>query len=48
MTIFFCGLYWIFDELKPEKVSLLGFDHDYNPDKVKKWNEDQKLIDRAK
>tara|TARA_Y100001937_G_scaffold125097_1_gene191161 strand:+ start:871 stop:1536 length:666 start_codon:yes stop_codon:yes gene_type:complete len=37
-TIFFLGLYWIMDALAPDKISLLGFDHDYNPDKVEKWN----------
>ncbi len=36
-TIFFHGLYWILTQLKPDKVSLLGFDHDYNPQKVEKW-----------
>jgi len=36
-TIFFQGIYWIMMELKPEKISLLGFDHDYNPEKVEKW-----------
>jgi hypothetical protein len=36
-TIFFNGLYWIMNDLKPKKISLLGFDHDYNPDKVQKW-----------
>ena len=25
--------------LNPKKISLLGFDHDYNPEKVKKWKE---------
>ena len=38
-TIFFLGLYWIIHTLKPEKISLLGFDHDYNSMKVKKWND---------
>lgn len=38
-TIFFQGIYWIMNELKPEKISLLGFDHDYNQSKVDKWNE---------
>jgi hypothetical protein len=37
-TIFFMGLYWIMNDLQPSKISLLGFDHDYNPDKVDKWN----------
>lgn len=37
-TIFFMGLYWIMNDLQPSKISLLGFDHDYNPDKVEKWN----------
>lgn len=36
-TIFFQGLYWVMDELQPKKISLLGFDHDYNPQKVDKW-----------
>lgn len=38
-TVFFNGLYWIFDTLQPQKVSLLGFDHDYNQEKLKKWDE---------
>lgn len=38
-TIFFSGLYWIMMELKPKFIGLLGFDHDYNENKVKKWNE---------
>ncbi len=38
-TIFFLGLYWIMTTLRPEKISLLGFDHDYNPEKIKKWEE---------
>lgn len=38
-TVFFNGLYWIFDQLQPQKVSLLGFDHDYNQEKLKKWDE---------
>lgn len=41
-TIFFLGLYWIINTLDPEKISLLGFDHDYNSDKVKKWNENNR------
>jgi Txe/YoeB family toxin of Txe-Axe toxin-antitoxin module len=41
-TIFFLGLYWIFDALKPTKVSLLGFDHDYNPEKVNKWQDNNR------
>lgn len=41
-TIFFLGLYWIIDFLEPDKISLLGFDHDYNPSKVKKWNENKR------
>jgi hypothetical protein len=36
-TAFFQGLYWIFFALKPEKIGLLGFDHDYNPAKSEKW-----------
>ena len=38
-TIFFMGLYWIMMSLRPEKICLLGFDHDYNPAKVEKWNQ---------
>jgi len=38
-TIFFQGLHWIISELKPKRIGLLGFDHDYNPEKVKKWKE---------
>lgn len=41
-TIFFLGLYWIMIEKQPEKICLLGFDHDYNKEKVKKWNDDQR------
>jgi len=37
-TVFFQGIYWIMSELQPDKISLLGFDHDYNQDKVDKWN----------
>jgi hypothetical protein len=38
-TIFFQGLYYIIDSLKPTKINLLGFDHDYNPEKSKMWIE---------
>ena len=41
-TIFFQGLYWIFEELKPSEIYVLGFDHDYNPEKTKKWKEQGK------
>lgn len=41
-TIFFLGIYWIIDTLKPEKISLLGFDHDYNKEKLIKWNGDNR------
>ena len=41
-TIFFLGLYWILNTLDPKKISLLGFDHDYNSEKVKKWNENNR------
>jgi hypothetical protein len=41
-TVFFNGLYWIMNDLKPKKISLLGFDHDYNPDKVQKWIDNDK------
>lgn len=41
-TSFFAGLYWIMVELKPKKISLLGFDHDYNTEKVKKWEKDNR------
>ncbi|MBN8420107.1 MAG: hypothetical protein J0L73_14410 [Verrucomicrobia bacterium] len=36
-TIFFQGLYWIIHHLQPRKIYMLGFDHDYDPAKVKKW-----------
>lgn len=36
-TAFFQGLYWIMGSLAPDKIGLLGFDHDYNPEKTKKW-----------
>ena len=39
---FFLGLYWILNTLDPKKISLLGFDHDYNSEKVKKWNENNR------
>jgi hypothetical protein len=38
-TIFFQGLYWIMAELKPKNIYTLGFDHDYNKEKLKKWFE---------
>lgn len=38
-TIFFQGLYWIMMNKNPKKIGVLGFDHDYNPDKVKKWKD---------
>lgn len=41
-TSFFAGLYWIMNALKPEKISLLGFDHDYNMEKVKKWENENR------
>jgi hypothetical protein len=41
-TTFFQGLYWIFDTLKPKEVYLLGFDHDYDPQKVALWMEQGK------
>lgn len=40
-TVFFNGLYWLMNQ-QPKKISLLGFDHDYNPEKVKKWKENNK------
>jgi hypothetical protein len=39
-TSFFQGLYWIMLTLAPQRIGLLGFDHDYNPDKTKKWREE--------
>jgi hypothetical protein len=36
-TMFFNGLYWIFENLKPSNVYTLGFDHDYNIEKYNKW-----------
>lgn len=38
-TTFFNGLYWIMDNHPECEINLLGFDHDYNPNKIKKWNE---------
>jgi hypothetical protein len=38
-SVCFMGLYWIIDSLKPTKISLLGFDHDYNSEKLNKWEE---------
>lgn len=36
-TVFFQGAYWILMNLRPKKISLLGFDHDYNYEKMKFW-----------
>lgn len=36
-TIFFQGLFWILWTLRPSVIYTLGFDHDYNPEKVGKW-----------
>jgi hypothetical protein len=41
-TIFFMGLYYILMEMSPNEIGLLGFDHDYNPEKVEKWNSDNR------
>jgi len=41
-TIFFQGLYHIMMEIRPNRIGLLGFDHDYNLDKVEKWIGDNK------
>lgn len=41
-TIFFLGVYWIISELKPKKISLLGFDHDYNKEKIIRWNKEKR------
>jgi hypothetical protein len=41
-TIFFSGLYWIFNDLKPNNIFLLGFDHDYNLNKFQKWNDNNR------
>lgn len=41
-TIFFLGLYWIMLTLSPKKIGLLGFDHDFNPEKVNKWNQNNR------
>jgi hypothetical protein len=38
-TMFFNGLYWIFENLNPSNVYTLGFDHDYNVEKYNKWKE---------
>lgn len=38
-TIFLQGLNWIAWNFKPCRILLLGFDHDYNPEKLKKWEE---------
>jgi hypothetical protein len=38
-TIFFQGLYWMFETIKPDEIYTLGFDHDYNPQKTQKWLE---------
>ncbi|WP_330982210.1 MULTISPECIES: hypothetical protein [Enterobacterales] len=39
-TSFFQGLYWIMLALAPTQIGLLGFDHDYNQNKVQKWRAD--------
>ena len=36
-TTFFQGLYWLFDKVQPKRIYLLGFDHDYDPQKVELW-----------
>ena len=41
-TIFFQGLYWCMEVLQPAEIYVLGFDHDYNPDKTQKWIEQGK------
>jgi hypothetical protein len=41
-TVFFNGLYWILDVLQPQTIFLLGFDHDYNVEKIKKWEENKR------
>lgn len=38
-TIFFQGLNWIAWNFRPCRILLLGFDHDYNEEKVEKWEE---------
>lgn len=41
-TSFFQGLHWIMLALSPREIGLLGFDHDYNKNKVDKWMADDK------
>lgn len=36
-TIFFQGLYWIFDTIRPSRIYTIGFDHDFSPEKVDRW-----------
>jgi hypothetical protein len=36
-TTFFQGLYWLFDQVHPKRIFTLGFDHDYAPEKVARW-----------
>ncbi|MEI2265656.1 hypothetical protein [Erwinia sp. CGal63] len=38
-TMFFQGLYWIMMALSPTTIGLLGFDHDYDQNKVVKWQQ---------
>lgn len=38
-TMFFQGLYWLMHNFPNEEIHLLGFDHDYNPEKTQKWLE---------
>ena len=37
-TVFFQGLQWIMNSHPKKDIYLLGFDHDYNPEKISKWN----------
>jgi hypothetical protein len=41
-TTFFNGLYWIMMTLRPHTIGVLGFNHNYNPQKVQKWEKHEK------
>lgn len=38
-TIFLQGLNWVAWNFRPCRILLLGFDHDYNPEKAQRWEE---------
>jgi hypothetical protein len=36
-TTFFQGFYWLLDQIQPQRIFTLGFDHDYDQTKVARW-----------